>query len=57
MTILELAERDYRKAKINYLRAKQRPNTPPDELEHLEELRKLRYQMMEVVRDATHETQ
>ena len=42
MTILELAERDFRKAKINLKNARERPNVPQSELEHLAELCVLR---------------
>lgn len=48
MTLQELAARDYKKAQINYLRAKERPNTPPEELAHMAELVDLRGAMAEM---------
>ena len=47
MTILELAKRDLKKAEINLAQAKQRPNIPKDQLEHLEELYRLRKEIAE----------
>lgn len=38
MTIYELTERDFRKAKINLENAKKKANVPQTELEHLAEL-------------------
>lgn len=46
MTVQELAARDYKKAKINYLRAKEKQNIPPEELEHHRELMLLRKQIL-----------
>ena len=46
MTVQELAERDYKKAKINYLRAKEKQNIPPEELEHHRELMLLRKEIL-----------
>lgn len=48
MTLKELAARDYKKAQISYLRSLQRPNTPEDELAHMEELVELRREMAEL---------
>ncbi len=50
MTALELAERDYKKSKINYLRSKERKNIDPEELKHLEELMLLRKQILQAVK-------
>ena len=49
MTIQELAARDLKRAKINYLKAKERSGTPADELAHLKELMKLRERILWVV--------
>ena len=46
MTLHELAVKDMKKARINLERAKQRPNVPTKELEHLEELLKLREELV-----------
>ena len=51
MTILELAERDYKKSKINYLRGKERKNIDPNELKHLKELMDLREQILKAVKE------
>lgn len=48
MTLKELAARDYKKSQINYLRSKERPNTPPEELAHMAELVELRREMAEL---------
>lgn len=42
MTIYELTERDFRRAKINLENARKKPNVPQSELEHLAELCVLR---------------
>jgi hypothetical protein len=47
MTALELAKRDLKKAQTNLDLAKKRPNTPKDQLEHLEELYRLRKEIVE----------
>jgi hypothetical protein len=51
MTILDLAERDYKRAKINYLRGKERKGIDPEELKHLEELMTLRGKILRVVEE------
>lgn len=52
MTVEELAARDYKNAKINYLRAQQRKGATPDELAHLEELVRLRKRILNAVRQS-----
>lgn len=42
MTIYELTERDFRRAKINLEKARKKQNVPQSELEHLAELCVLR---------------
>lgn len=49
MTALELAKRDRKKAEMNLDLAKKRPNTPKDQLEHLEELYQLRKEIEEIL--------
>ena len=51
MTVLELAERDLRKAKINLEHAQHRPNVPILDLQHLEEQCVLREQIVEILRE------
>lgn len=51
MTILELAERDLRQAKINLEHAQQRPNVPLLDLRHLKDLCILREQIVEILRE------
>ena len=51
MTVLELAERDLRKAKINLEHAQHRPNVPLLDLQHLEDLCILREQIVEILRE------
>lgn len=51
MTMLELVTRDYKRAKIAYLKAKERKNVAADEVEHLAELLKLRFAILEAVED------
>ena len=50
MTIIELAERDFRRAKINLENARKKPNVPQSELEHLAELCVLRQHILELLR-------
>lgn len=47
MTAYELAKRDFDKAEGNFERAKRKKNIPQSELEHLEELCKLRKTILE----------
>ena len=47
--IIALAERDLKKAEISLKRAKERPNAPQSELEHLEELCLLRRAILRAV--------
>lgn len=49
MTAYELAKRDFDKAEGNFERAKRKKNVPQFELEHLEELCKLRKEILERV--------
>ena len=49
MTAEELVKRDFRKSLGNLERAKRKPNVPQAELEHLEELCKLRKIILERV--------
>ena len=49
MTIYELTERDFLRAKINFENAKRKPNAPQSELEHLAELCVLRKHIFEVM--------
>lgn len=51
MTMLELANRDFRKAHNSLVAAKKRPNVPMKELAHLEELLELRRAILDLVRD------
>ena len=53
MTLLELVERDYKKAKINYLRCVARKGAPEVDVKHLEELMKLRRQILQIVKEKT----
>ena len=46
MTILELAERDLRKALRAYLQARKTPNVPEEQLRHTKELLELRKQIV-----------
>jgi hypothetical protein len=48
MTIHELTERDFHRAKINLEKAKKKPNVPQSELEHLAELCVLRQHIFEL---------
>ncbi len=50
MTISELAERDLRKAEHSLVMAKKRPNVPEAELEHIEELCRLRKEILEIIK-------
>ena len=47
MTVEELVKRDFNKVKGNFERAKRKKNVPQFELEHLEELCKLRKEILE----------
>lgn len=49
MTMLELAARDFKRAKIAYLKARERKNIAPDELAHLADLLNLRFAILEAV--------
>ena len=49
MTVQELAKRDLKKAKINLAQAKTRKNTPLPDLENLEELCRLRGEILRTV--------
>lgn len=49
MTMLELAARDFKRAKIAYLKARERKNIASDELAHLAELLNLRFAILEAV--------
>ena len=49
MTIYELTERDFLRAKINFENAKRKPNVPQSELEHLAELCVLRKHIFEIM--------
>lgn len=49
MTALDLVRQDYQKAKANFMRATQKPNVPAEELEHLDELLRLRLRIMRVM--------
>ena len=49
MTIQELVNRDLKKAEINLQRAKVKPNVTSTELEHCEELYKLRTKLAEII--------
>lgn len=49
MTIYELTERDFLRAKINFENAKRKPNVPQSELEHLAELCALRKHIFEIM--------
>lgn len=51
MTALELAERDLRKAILNLEHAKNRPNVPILDIQHLEDLCDLREQIVEILRE------
>lgn len=51
MTVLELVERDLKKARINLEKAKAKQNTPPSELEHMEELCGLRAKIVELIEE------
>lgn len=55
MTILELAERDLRKAEINLDNGAKRPNITIAELTRLQELCFLREAILEIVRRADNE--
>lgn len=50
MTILELAERDVRKAEHNLSKAVVRPGISHDELNHIRELFELRTKILELVK-------
>jgi hypothetical protein len=50
MTVQELVERDLKKARINLEQAKARANTPLPEVEHLEELCRLRARIIELTK-------
>ena len=50
MNIYELAERDLRKAEHSLAMAKKRPNVPEAELEHIENLCRLRKEILEMIR-------
>ena len=52
MTVLELAERDLRKARINLEQAQNRPNVPMLEISNLARLCILREQIVEILREA-----
>ena len=56
MSIYELAERDLRKAENSLAMAKKRPNVPAAELEHIENLCRLRKEILEIIRN-THNKQ
>lgn len=45
----ELAKRDYRKAKMNYLRSKNKTNVTQSELKNSEILLKLRKEILDIV--------
>ena len=47
--IIALAKRDLKRAEISLKRAKDRPNAPKSEIEHLEELYALRKAILEIV--------
>ena len=49
MSIYELAERDLRKAENSLAMAKKRPNVPVAELEHIENLCRLRKEILEIM--------
>jgi hypothetical protein len=53
MTVLELVERDFRRAENNLVAAMKRPNIPAEELKHIEQLVDLRAQIVELVRTST----
>ena len=53
MTILQLAERDYKRAKINYLRGVARRGTTIEEITNLEELKVLRFKILQIVKEKT----
>jgi hypothetical protein len=50
MSIYELAERDLRKAENSLAMAKKRPNVPAAELEHIENLCRLRKEILEIIK-------
>lgn len=50
MTVLELAERDLKKAKQNLVKAVARPGVPHEELNHIRELMELRAEIVEIIR-------
>lgn len=52
MTMLELAERDLRRAEMNLKGAHHRPGTPDSEMLQLTELLRLRRAMAEIIRRA-----
>lgn len=51
MTILELVERDLRRAERAVLYAERRPNAPADELEHIRELYTLRTEVVKIIKE------
>ena len=53
MTVLELVQRDFRKAENALVAAMKRPNIPEKELAHIEHLLELRASIVEIV--AEHE--
>ena len=55
MSIYELAERDLRKAENSLAMAKKRPNVPAAELEHIENLCRLRKEILEIIRSGHNE--
>lgn len=50
MTVQELVERDLKKAQINLEKAKSKPSIPLSELEHMEELCRLRAKIVELIK-------
>ena len=52
MTILELVERDLKKAEINLEKAKAKPNITRSELEHTEELYRLRALIVDICKSS-----
>ena len=55
MTALELAERDLRKIELSLSQARRRYSIPRAELAHIEELCKLRKEIVEIIRRADNE--
>lgn len=49
MTVKELAQRDYKKAKLNYLRAKNKLNVSKEEVNNLENIVQLRSKILKIV--------